>query len=117
MMVNADCTLYRYENGGFVRYVIPKVYWRESKAANVMRSGLASADSTTVYLYDDAVVPATPTKDMLVKGVCAFAFDNTSPQTVSQSMRMFTAQYSPVTVMSVDNMMFGGLPHIEISAR
>ena len=68
MMVNADCTLYRYENGGFVRYVIPKVYWRESKAANVMRSGLASADSTTVYLYDDAVVPTSPSKDMLVKG-------------------------------------------------
>lgn len=117
MMVNADCTLYRYENGGFVRYVIPKVYWRESKADNVMRSGLASADSTTVYLYDDAVVPTSPSKDMLVKGVCAFAFDNTSAQTVSQSMKAFTAQYSPVTVMSVDNMMFGGLPHIEISAR
>lgn len=117
MMVNVDCTLYRYENGGFVRYIIPNVYWRESKAANVLKSGLMSVDSTTVYLYNDAVVPTSPSKDMLVKGVCPFEFDNTSTQTVSQSMKTFTAQYSPVTVMSVDCMMFGGLPHIEISAR
>jgi hypothetical protein len=117
MMVNADCTLYRYENGSFVRYVLPKVYWRENKAGNVLRSGLATADKVTVYLYDDTVLPTTPTKDLLVKGVCSFDFDNTSAQTISQSMKTFTAQYSPVTVMSVDNMMFGGLPHIEISAR
>ena len=117
MMVNSDCTLYRYENGSFVRYVIPKVYWRQSKAANVMKSGLASVDSTTVYLYDETVVPSSPSKDVLVKGVCPFEFDNTSAQTVSQSMKALMSQYSPVTVMSVDSMMFGSLPHIEISAK
>lgn len=117
MMTNADCTLYRFENGGFVRYVLTGVYWFENKTGKVLHSGLVSADNVIVYLYDDTVIPTSPAKDMLVKGVCTFEFDNTSPQSVSQSMKAFSAQYSPVTVMSVDKMMYGGLPHIEIGAR
>lgn len=117
MLVNANCTLYRYENGGYQRYVIHNVYWRENKAGNVLKSGLVNADKTTIYFYTDDAVPDSLTKDMLVKGVCEFEFDNTSQKSVSDSMKQFMSQYEYVTVMSVDNMMFGGLPHIEISAR
>lgn len=117
MMINADCTLYRYENGKYNRYVIYGVYWRENKAGNVLKSGLQTADSTMVYLYSGEVIPQSVTKDIIVKGICDFEFDNTSQQTVSESMKAFREQYNFVTVMSVDNCMFGGLPHIEISAK
>lgn len=119
MLINADCTLYRYDEGtgGFIRHFIKGVYWRENKAGNVLKSGLTTADSTTVYFYDDAVIPGTVTKDMLVKGKCGYDFDNSTQQTVSASMKEFRQSVSFVTVMSVDSMMYGGLPHVEISAK
>ena len=119
MMTNADFTLYLYDKatGGYTRYFISGVYWRENKAGNVLKSGLQTADSTTVYLYSDKVVPDSPTKDMLVKGKCDFVFDNTSPQTISESKKRFDTEHSHVTVMSIDRYMFGGLPHIEVSAK
>ncbi len=119
MMTNADCTLYKYDGatGGFIRHFISGVYWRENKTGNVLKGGLQTSDSTTVYLYSDNVVPSTPTRDMLVKGNCDYTFNNTSEQTISQSLNQFRKSYNFVTVMSVENDMFGGLPHIEISAK
>jgi len=119
MLKNADCTLYRYNKAtqGYDRYFIQGVYWSENKAGNVLKSGLQSADSTTVYIYNDYVLPETPTKDMLVKGDCRFVFDNASPQTVSASMKEFSKLYCFVTVTSIDNCFFGSLPHFEISAK
>ncbi len=51
MLKNADCTLYLYNKAtqGFTRHIINGVYWRENKAGNVLRSGLQTADSTTIY--------------------------------------------------------------------
>lgn len=117
MLTNADCTLYRFENSGFVRYVIKDIYWRENKAGNVLKSGLANADKATVYFYSDEVLPKTAAKDMLVKGICDFEFDNSTEKSISESFRKFRENFDFVTVMSVDNMMFGGLPHIEISCK
>ena len=54
---------------------------------------------------------------MLVRGVCDFDFDNTNQQTISESMKNFKNTYNAVTVMSIDDYMFGNLPHIEISAK
>ncbi len=119
MLTNADCTLYRYdkETGGYTEHFISGIFWHENKAGNILKSGLQAADSTTVYLYSDAVVPLCPAKDMLVKGKCDFVFDNTSPQTISESKKRFDTEYRHVTVMSIDHYMFGGLPHIEVSAK
>ncbi|MCM1364956.1 MAG: hypothetical protein NC122_07050 [Faecalibacterium sp.] len=119
MLKNADCTLYRYNKvtQGYDRFFIPGVYWRENKAGNVLKSGLQSADSTTVYIYSDRALPENLTKDMLVKGDCCFQFDNTSPQTVSESMKEFCRLHRFVTVTSIDDCFFGSLPHFEISAK
>lgn len=32
-------------------------------------------------------------------------------------MKMFRAEYDFVTVMSIDDYMFGGLPHMEVSVK
>lgn len=52
MLKNADCTLYLYNKAtqGFTRHIINGVYWRENKAGNVLRSGLQTADSTTIFI-------------------------------------------------------------------
>lgn len=118
-MTNADCTLYRYnaETEGYDRVFIPSVYWHESKGGNTLKSGLQSVHSTTVYVYDKANLPLNPTKDLLVKGECSFTFDNTSPKSISDSFAKFKKQYKFVTVMSVDDCFYGGLPHCEITAK
>lgn len=96
MLKNADCTLYLYNKAtqGFTRHIINGVYWRENKAGNVLRSGLQTADSTTIYLYSDDVKPLTVAKDMLVRGICDFDFDNTNQQTISESMKNFKNTYN-----------------------
>lgn len=118
-MTNADCTLYRYnaETEGYDRFFIPSVYWHESKGGNTLKSGLQSVHSTTVYVYDKDTLPQTPTKDLLVKGNCSFTFDNSSPKSISESFAKFRKQHKFVTVMSVDDCFFGGLPHCEITAK
>lgn len=124
MMINADCTLFKYDKNttGFARHEIKDVYWQTSQQANIMKSGLTSCDSTTVFIYKSSIkgnnIPETPKKDMLVKGIVEFEFDNTSTQAISSSMKLFREQYPHfVTVSTVDNMLFGGLPHIEVSAK
>lgn len=121
MQTNTDCTVYRYNSDtqGFDRIYIPAVMWQESKAANILKSGLQSADSTIIYM-DKAYAekaPKTPAKDMLVKGNCLFCFDNTSPQKISESMRAFTKAHSFVTASSIDEKLYGNLQHIKVSAR
>ncbi|GAB5081330.1 hypothetical protein Osc1_05030 [Hominimerdicola sp. 21CYCFAH17_S] len=119
MLTNTDCTLYAYDKatGGFIRHKMENVYWRENKAGNVLKSGLQTADSTTVYIYTDEVVPQSVSKDMLVKGACDFEFDNSSAQSISASMKAFRGAHNYITVMSIDNYMYGGNPHIEVSAK
>ena len=119
MMTNADCTLYLFDEKtkGYKKHFIADVYWNENRAGNVLKSGLQSADSLTVYLFSDDVVPANPTKDMIVKGYCSFNFNNTDEKTISESMKKFKKSIKALTIMSCDNKMFGGLPHIELSAK
>lgn len=119
MLVNADCTLYLFDEttGGYNKYVIKDVYWNENKAGNVIKSGLTSADSVVVYLYSDSVVPKHLTRDMIVKGQCNFVFNNTDSKTISDSLKYFKKSVDSHTIMSCDNKMFGGLPHIELSAK
>lgn len=118
-MINADCTLYRFnaDTEGYDRVFIPSVYWHESKSGNALKSGLQSIHNTTVYLYDKANLPLNPTKDLLVKDNCPFVFDNSSPKSISESFAKFKKQYKFVTIMSVDECFYGGLPHCEITAK
>lgn len=119
MLKNADCTLYRFnkDTEGYERFFIPSVYWHENKGGNILKSGLQTVHSTTVFIYDGNILPETPTKDLLVKGDCSFQFDNTTQKSISESFANFKKQYSFVTVMNVDDCNFGGLPHYEITAK
>ena len=120
-MTNSDCTVYRHNalTQGFDRLYIPRAVWMECRAANVLKSGMQSADSAVIHIaekYADGA-PRTVGKDMLVRGNCPFEFDNSNAQSISDSMREFRTLYRFVTATSIDNYLYGGLPHVEVSAR
>ena len=59
MTTNANITIYhRYVDpdtrlDGFRRYPVYNVLWEENKAANIIASGLESADAVTIYVQID----------------------------------------------------------------
>lgn len=86
----------------------------------MLKSGLQTADSVTVYLPKDSVYPENPSKDMLVEGNCDFVFNNESQKTVSESMQEFRKLFPKfVTVSSVDRKLYGSpsLQHVKVSAK
>lgn len=128
MLTNESCTLYLKDGNGFERYFIPRCHWQESKAANVLKSGLTNADGVTVYVFtqdiDDELIALLSSRkfaaqDLIACGECNFTFDNSTPQSASESLRTFNAGHDVHTVMSVDKLLYGSpsLQHFKISAR
>jgi hypothetical protein len=140
MLYESSCTLYKFNGIGFDRYYINSCHWQENRASNVLKSGLQSADSVTVYIQADELIlcpnesqlpatyifpnmelsPQSTARDMLVKGDCKFTFVNDTQQTVSESMKEFRKLYPQfVTVSSIDRKLYGSavLRHIKLSAK
>ena len=121
MLANATITV--FENGGTVsnlkitgRHTISNVYWNDSRGRTVTKNGIQVADSVMIYLYSDEYVPKAG--DIIAYGLTDFEFDCSTPKKASESEKLFRTVFpDAVTVKSVNNCMFGGLPHIEIIAR
>ena len=116
MLTNADCTLYHFESGKYTKRVYKNIYWRCCKASNILKSGLQNADTVTVYLYENCL-PITPQRDILVRGIVDFEFDNSSEKSISDGVSYIRENYEFITAVSVDNFLHGGLSHIEISGK
>lgn len=114
MLYNANLTV--YESKTYEKHIIEKVYWNDSRGQTATKNGIQITDSVTVYVYSDEYIPKK--EDIIVRNVCDFFFDNSSQKAVSESMKKFR-EICPdfAVVKSVNNCMFGGLPHIEIIAR
>lgn len=127
MLTTDSCTLYLKSGNGFTRYYIPLCHWEEREANNVLKSGMANADSVVVYAFKSDIPKALQellrthkvNQDMLVYGECAFEFDNTTPQSVSACMKEFREEYDFHTVKSLDKLLYGNesLQHFKFSAR
>ena len=114
MLKNADVTFFSFAD--YSKHVALGVYYAEARSKTAGRTGASIDDSVTVYLFSADYVPKPG--DILVKGASDFAFDAASQQTISDSMALFRALYPGFSVVkSVADMRFGGLPHIEITAR
>ena len=121
MLTNADCTV--YENSGTganfsitSRHFIPNVYWNDCRGKVLKKNGILIEDSIIVYVFDTEYVPKPG--DIIVKGNAVFEFDNTSQASMSASDKQFKQLYPQFAVIkSVNDYCFGGLPHIEITAR
>lgn len=114
MLVNADMTV--YEKDSFAQQLIENVYWNDSRGQSVTKNGIQISDSITVYLYSDKYIPKAG--DLIVRGKQDFKFDVSSQKSVSESLKKLRTLYPDfVVVKSVNNCMYGGLPHIELIAR
>ena len=139
MFTDTMLTLYRFNDKGFDRFIIPHCHWQECKASNVLKSGMQNADGIIVYIPASVMVlapneflypsnnifpnmdilPKNTAKDIIIKGECEFIFDNTSERAVSESLKTLRETYDIHTVMSIDSLLYGptNLQHIKISAR
>lgn len=114
MLKNADCTV--YEKDSFVRHAIEGVYWNDSRGQIVTKNGIQISDSVLVYIYDGDHLPKAG--DIIVKGIVDFEFDSSSQKSVSESMKLFREQFpSFAVVKNFNDCRYGGLPHIEVTAR
>ena len=114
MLKNADCTV--YEAKTYIRHGINGVYWHDCRGRTVTKNGIQVTDSVLVYVYDSDYLPKAG--DLIVKGNVGFEFDTTTQKTVSDSMKQFREAYPLyATVKNVSDCRYGGLPHIEVTAR
>lgn len=114
MLINADITLFEKES--HTRHFIENVYFSDCRGQTVTKNGVQTSDSILVYIYSDFYLPKSG--DILVKNRCDFLFDNSCQKILSESMKKFREEYPDFAVVkTVNNYSFGGLPHIEITAR
>ena len=108
MTINANITIYhRYVDpdtrlDGFRRYPIYNVLWEENKAANIIASGLESADAVTIYVQIDHMDGAEiDNGDIVIQGLCDT--DISQDYTIAQLQQ----DYRSAVVTSVDRKNFG----------
>lgn len=114
MLSNADVTIYNGKD--YSRHTATKAYWTDSRGQMVTKNGIQISDVVSIYLYTDEYIPRVG--DMVVRGIVDFDFNTENQQTISESMSDFRKTYPDFAVIkSVSDYKFGGLPHIEITAR
>ena len=114
MLSNADVTFYNAKD--YTRHTAYKAYFADNRGQTVKKNGIEISDAVSIYLYTDEYIPTVG--DIVVKGIVNFEFDNTSQKKVSESIKEFREMFLGFAVVkSVSDYTFGGLPHIEITAR
>ena len=114
MLVNADCTI--YEDKTLTRHECRGVYWKDSRGKTLTTKGMQVSDSVLVFLYDDSYIPKAG--DIIIKGITEDEYDGSTQALQSQSLKSLrTAHPDFAVIKNVDNCMYGGLEHIEITAR
>lgn len=125
MLTNTDCTLYHFNKTtqGYDRYYLSAVMWQESRTEKIGKHGVLVSDDVNIYVPKEITVfpKCTESMDMAVKGNIDFAFDNTSPKTVSDSLKVFNGLYpDKVTVHTYEDKNYSvgsQLDHIKLIAR
>jgi CRISPR/Cas system CMR subunit Cmr4 (Cas7 group RAMP superfamily) len=123
MFTNADMTLYSCgKDGKFTRKEIRKVFWEEVKQSLIEKTGLSSSDAVKVFIPAASApdgLDFTTSKDLVIKGIVATEFDNTSPQTIAASLTAIKAAHDVYTVTVADGKLYGSpvMQHYQISCR
>lgn len=120
MLYNTVCTI--FENSGnagnisiTARHYFGSAYWNDSRGQTLTKNGVQINDEIAVYLYSFDYIPKAG--DIIVKGNAQLEITGTQ-QNSSEIMRALRTAYPDFAyIKSVRDLRFGGLPHIEISAR
>lgn len=99
-----------------MRHIIKGVFWNDSRGRTAVKGGIQIVDSVVVYIYDSEYIPKAG--DIIVKGIVNFEFDSSSQKSLSDSMKLFREQFPGFAVVkNVNDCRYGGLPHIEVTAK
>lgn len=109
-MFEDTITLYHFTNNSYDRTVIKNVYWDEVGIGNVLKSGLANADSIRIIIPTKTDILISGGKDLIVKGECEFTGADNIKKTLVE-------RYKAHTVSKVDRKFHGNLSNIEISCK
>ena len=124
MLTNADITYYSCDKDGkYTRHEIYGVHWEDVKQANVLKSGLTSVETVKIFIPVDSLPGGfkfNAGKDIVVKGITDFEFDNTSQQTISASLKTLKEQNDKVLTASiVDDKLYGSpwMQHVQLGCK
>lgn len=126
MYTNADVTLYLYSKCGkqesYRREFVEDVFWDDVKQSNVLKTGQRDSDSVLLVIPLESLfdpITFTVGKDIAVKGQCNLEIDCTDQKTMSESLLKLKQNYHSVTVMTVDEKLYGGesMQHYELSCK
>lgn len=119
MYTNTSITLFLYENGAYTKHDIDKAFWDERKASNVVKSGMANADSVKIFIPYTEELEFTPAKDIVIRGIIQESIDTASEKAVAESKKMLREKYGFVTVSSCDKKLYGSkeMWHYELSCK
>ena len=126
MFTNSDITLYLCTKEGklekFTRRVVKNVYWEDVDNATFLKTGQRGSCTALVILPFSSVGKAinlTKGKDLIVKGVIDFEFDNTSQATIAEGIAKLKTNYKALTLVSVDERLYGSksVQHYELTGK
>lgn len=126
MFTNADCTLYLYQKVGaqesYARVPVEGVYWEDARRSSFFKTGQKNAVTALVVIPVESLtelVTFTQGKDFIVKGIVNDEIDGTSRSTLSESLQEMKKRYSFLTIMSVDDRLYGSESghHYELSCK
>lgn len=126
MYTNADCTLYLYSKEGktekYERIPVEGVYWEDVKQASFLKTGQRGSCTALVVIPLESLgerLPFTEGKDLIVKGIVTDQIDCSSQETVSKSLADLKSRYHFLTVMTVDERLYGSesAQHYELSCK
>lgn len=126
MFTNSDITLYLCAREGkldkFKRQVVKNVYWEDVDNATFLKIGQRGSCTALVIVplsSLDGAFNFTKGKDLMVKGVIDFEFDNASQATIAEGMARLKTNYKALTLVSVDERLYGSnsVRHYELTGK
>jgi hypothetical protein len=118
MMFDTIITHYHFNNGQYTKTIIKEIFWDNVKSSNILKSGLVNADSTKILIKTDVSINFNLGRDLIVKGEVNYNIDNSTEQKISEGIKYLKDNFKEVvTVSAVDEKLFGGLSHIELSCK
>ena len=114
MFTNSDITLYLCTKEGklekFTRQVVRNVYWEDVDNATFLKTGQRGSCTALVMIPLNSLsgnINFTKGKDLMVKGVIDFEFDNASQATIAEGIAKLKTNYKALTLVSVDERLYG----------
>lgn len=126
MFTNLDITLYLCTKDGklekFTRQVVKNVYWEDVDNATFIKTGQRGSCTALVMIPLSSLEGAinfTKGKDLMVKGVVDFDFDNTSQATIAEGIAKLKTNHKALTLVSVDERLYGSksVQHYELTGK